>query len=43
MPSRLWKRDPSLSLGSDEGDRIRVDGDRITYEKLSAILGQPIN
>jgi uncharacterized protein (TIGR03083 family) len=39
----LWKRDPSLSLGSDDGDRIRVDGDRITYEKLSAILGQPIN
>ncbi len=39
----LWKRDPSLSLGFDEGDRIHVAGDRITYEKLSAILGQPLS
>jgi uncharacterized protein (TIGR03083 family) len=39
----LWKRDPALSLGWDEGDRIRIEGDRIAYEKLSAILGQPIN
>ena len=39
----LWKRDPALSLGWDEGDRIRIEGDRITYEKLSAILGQPLN
>ena len=39
----LWKRDPTLSLGWDEGDRIRIEGDRIAYEKLSAILGQPLN
>ena len=39
----LWKRDPALSPGTDEGDRIRIEGDRITYEKLSAILGQPLN
>ena len=38
----LWKRDPTLTLGQDEGDRIRIEGDRITYEKLSAILGQPL-
>ena len=34
----LWKRDPALTLGWDEGDRIRIDGDRIAYEKL---LGDP--
>ena len=39
----LWKRDPALSLGWDDGDRIRIEGDRIAYEKLSAILGQPLN
>ena len=39
----LWKRDPTLHPGRDEGDRIRIEGDRITYEKLSAILGQPLN
>jgi uncharacterized protein (TIGR03083 family) len=39
----LWKRDPALSLGWDDGDRIRIAGDRLAYEKLSAILGQPIN
>ena len=39
----LWKRDPALSPGSDEGDRIRIEGDRIAFEKLSAILGQPLN
>jgi hypothetical protein len=38
----LWKRDPGLTAGHDDSDRIRVEGDRITYEKLSAILGQPI-
>jgi hypothetical protein len=38
----LWKRDPTLTLGQDDGDRIRIEGDRITYEKLSAILGQPL-
>ena len=43
LDSWLWKRDPALSLGWDEGDRIRIEGDRITYEKLSAILGQPLN
>ena len=25
----LWKRDPALTLGMDEGDRIRVEGDRV--------------
>lgn len=39
----LWKRDPALSLGWDEGDRIRIEGDRLVYEKLSGILGQPLN
>jgi uncharacterized protein (TIGR03083 family) len=39
----LWKRDPALALGRDEGDRIRIEGDRIAFEKLSTILGQPIN
>ena len=39
----LWKRDPALSPGWDDGDRIRIEGDRIVYEKLSAILGQPLN
>jgi hypothetical protein len=39
----LWKRDPALAPGWDEGDRIRVEGDRITFEKLSTILGQPLN
>ncbi len=39
----LWKRDPALSLGSDAGDRIHIEGDRIAFEKLSAILGQPLN
>jgi uncharacterized protein (TIGR03083 family) len=39
----LWKRDPALSLGTDEGDRIRIEGDRLVYEKLSGILGQPLN
>ncbi|HEX5087007.1 MAG TPA: maleylpyruvate isomerase family mycothiol-dependent enzyme [Nocardioides sp.] len=39
----LWKRDPTLTLGWDEGDRIAIQGDRIAYEKLSAILGQPLN
>jgi len=39
----LWKRDPGLSAGFDETDRIRVDGDRITFEKLATIVGQPLN
>jgi hypothetical protein len=39
----LWKRDPALSPGWNDGDRIHVDGDRIAFEKLSAILGQPLN
>jgi hypothetical protein len=39
----LWKRDPALSLGWDEGARIRIEGDRIAYERLATILGQPIN
>jgi len=39
----LWKRDPSLSAGFDDDDRIRVEGDRITFEKLSTIVGQPLN
>ncbi|HRK46997.1 MAG TPA: hypothetical protein PK324_15305, partial [Nocardioides sp.] len=39
----LWKRDPALVPGTDDGDRIRISGDRITFEKLTAILGQPLN
>jgi hypothetical protein len=39
----LWKRDPTLSPGWHEGDRIRIEGDRLAYEKLSAIVGQPLN
>jgi uncharacterized protein (TIGR03083 family) len=35
----LWKR----NIGWTDDDRIRVDGDRITLEKLETILGQPIN
>jgi len=38
----LWKRDPGLRAGRDEGDRIRVEGDRVTFEKLAAIFEQPI-
>ena len=39
----LWKRDASLSPGTGEGDRVRLSGDRIAFEKLSGILGQPLN
>jgi uncharacterized protein (TIGR03083 family) len=39
----LWKRDADLAPGWDDGDRIRVEGDRIAFEKLSGILGQPLN
>jgi hypothetical protein len=39
----LWKRDPGLTVGTDAGDRIQLSGDRITFEKLAAILGQPLN
>ena len=39
----LWNRDPTLSLGWDDGDRIHIEGDRSAYEKLSAILDQPVN
>ncbi len=39
----IWKRDSSLSVGTDAGDRIQLSGDRITFEKLSTILGQPLN
>ena len=35
----LWKR----NIGWPDDDRIRVEGDRITMEKLETILGQPIN
>ncbi|HET6936997.1 MAG TPA: maleylpyruvate isomerase family mycothiol-dependent enzyme [Nocardioides sp.] len=35
----LWKR----NIGWTDDNRIRVDGDRITMEKLETILGQPIN
>jgi uncharacterized protein (TIGR03083 family) len=35
----LWKR----NIGWADDDRIRVEGDRGTIEKLQAILGQPIN
>jgi uncharacterized protein (TIGR03083 family) len=35
----LWKR----NTGWGDDNRIRVEGDRITMEKLVAILGQPIN
>jgi hypothetical protein len=39
----LWKRDPELSLGFGDDARIRIEGDRQVYEKLSGILGQPLN
>ena len=39
----LWKRDPALTIGWDEGDRIRVEGDPKVAERLNAILGQPLN
>jgi uncharacterized protein (TIGR03083 family) len=39
----LWKRDPDLSPGLHAGDRIQVEGDRLVFEKLSGILGQPLN
>jgi uncharacterized protein (TIGR03083 family) len=39
----LWKRNPELTLGWHEGDRIRIEGDRLAYEKLAGILGQPLN
>lgn len=35
----LWKR----NIGWPDDDRIRVEGDRVTMEKLETILGQPIN
>ena len=35
----LWKRDPALTIGWDEGDRIRVEGDPKVAERLNAILG----
>jgi uncharacterized protein (TIGR03083 family) len=38
----LWKRDPQLVPGGD-GDRIRIEGDRLAVEKLETILGQPLN
>ena len=38
----LWKRDATLSVGTDAHDRIQLSGDRITFEKLAAILGQPL-
>jgi uncharacterized protein (TIGR03083 family) len=39
----LWKRVPGLAVGWDDGARIRVEGDRATFEKLAAILDQPLN
>ena len=39
----LWKRDPSLAPGREETDRIRVQGDQMVHERLSGILGQPLN
>ncbi len=39
----LWKRDPALSAGTRPDDRIRVDGDRLVFEKAAAILGGGID
>jgi len=39
----LWHRDPALVPGSDAGDRIRVEGDRLVFEKAASILGGAIN
>jgi hypothetical protein len=39
----LWHRDPALVPGRDEGDRIRIEGDRLVYEKVAGILGGSID
>jgi len=39
----LWHRDPALVAGQHEGDRIRVDGDRLVFEKAAEILGGGID
>ncbi len=39
----LWHRDPALVAGPGNGDRIRVEGDRQTYEKVAKILDQPLD
>ena len=39
----LWHRDPGLTVGSGEGDRIRVEGDRLVFEKAAEILGGGID
>jgi uncharacterized protein (TIGR03083 family) len=39
----LWHRDPTLVPGRDASDRIRVEGDRLVFEKAAEILGGSIN
>jgi uncharacterized protein (TIGR03083 family) len=39
----LWHRDPAITAGSQDGDRIRVDGDHAVFEKAAAILGGAID
>jgi uncharacterized protein (TIGR03083 family) len=39
----LWHRDPALTAGPGVEDRIRVEGDRLVFEKAAAILGGSID
>jgi uncharacterized protein (TIGR03083 family) len=39
----LWHRDPALTVGTGADDRIRVEGDRLVFEKAAGILGGSIN
>jgi hypothetical protein len=39
----LWHRGPGLTVGPDDGNRIRVEGDRLVFEKAAQILGGSID
>jgi uncharacterized protein (TIGR03083 family) len=39
----LWHRDPGITVGSGDDDRIRLEGDRLVFEKAAAILGGGID
>jgi uncharacterized protein (TIGR03083 family) len=39
----LWHRDPALTVGFEDEDRIRVEGDRLVFEKAAGILGGSID
>jgi uncharacterized protein (TIGR03083 family) len=39
----LWHRDPGLTVGLSDADRIRVEGDRLVWEKAAQILAGSID